>query len=95
MIYMNNFGALTLAAVCTSLVSYRDRHSHFIWHLGPDAQNTVVLQEEGYCFSFDASELRLRGDSPVSQPHKDDEGNILCWNGEVRREPHVAQKVRT
>ncbi|EPT04161.1 hypothetical protein FOMPIDRAFT_1027956 [Fomitopsis schrenkii] len=50
---------------------------------GPDAQGTVVLQEGNYCLSFNASELRLRGDSSVSQPHRDDQGNILCWNGEI------------
>ncbi|KAK1229384.1 hypothetical protein PQX77_007561 [Marasmius sp. AFHP31] len=31
---------------------------------------------------FFASELRLRGDLPVIQPHEKD-GDILCWNGEV------------
>jgi asparagine synthetase B (glutamine-hydrolysing) len=29
-----------------------------------------------------ASELRLRGNSSIVQPHVQD-GNILCWNGEV------------
>ncbi|EGO25517.1 hypothetical protein SERLADRAFT_368911 [Serpula lacrymans var. lacrymans S7.9] len=29
-----------------------------------------------------ASELRLRGQVPIVQPHQAD-GNILCWNGEV------------
>jgi hypothetical protein len=33
-----------------------------------------------------ASELRLRGKFPVVQPHRDVEGNVLCWNGEVRAE---------
>ncbi len=31
---------------------------------------------------FYASELRLRGDAEVVQPHVKDQ-NILCWNGEV------------
>lgn len=31
---------------------------------------------------FFASELRLRGDRPVVQPHEKD-GDVLCWNGEV------------
>jgi len=31
---------------------------------------------------FYASELRLRGDADVVQPHVKDQ-NILCWNGEV------------
>lgn len=64
------------------------------YHSGPDAQGTVKLQEGNYCLSFNASELRLRGDSPISQPHKDDQGNILCWNGEVRDEFTAAQGIR-
>lgn len=32
--------------------------------------------------NFFASELCLRGDSEVVQPHVKDQ-NILCWNGEV------------
>lgn len=31
---------------------------------------------------FFASELRLRGDAPVVQPHQQD-GDVFCWNGEV------------
>lgn len=31
---------------------------------------------------FFASELRLRGDAPIVQPHQQD-GDIFCWNGEV------------
>ncbi|KAF8973774.1 asparagine synthase-domain-containing protein [Flammula alnicola] len=31
---------------------------------------------------FYASELRLRGDSPIVQPHVRN-GNVLCWNGEI------------
>ncbi|KAH9835729.1 asparagine synthase-domain-containing protein [Rhodofomes roseus] len=50
---------------------------------GPDAQDTVVLLEENCRLSFTASELRLRGESFVSQPHRDEQGNILCWNGEI------------
>lgn len=34
--------------------------------------------------TFCASELRLRGDVFIKQPHTNEEGNILCWNGEVR-----------
>ncbi|KAF9480031.1 hypothetical protein BDN70DRAFT_912901 [Pholiota conissans] len=32
--------------------------------------------------TFYASELRLRGDNPIVQPHIR-EGNVLCWNGEI------------
>ena len=32
---------------------------------------------------FFASELCLRGDAPVAQPHVSESGDVLCWNGEV------------
>jgi hypothetical protein len=32
---------------------------------------------------FFASELCLRGDAPVAQPHVSENGDVLCWNGEV------------
>jgi hypothetical protein len=63
--------------------------------IGPDAQRslrtfiaTVESQDihrgpaSGIALEFFASELRLRGDAPVIQPHEGD-GDILCWNGEV------------
>lgn len=56
--------------------------------LGPDAQDTVRMSRSCLNLTFYGSELRLRGDAYVSQPHRDDEGNILCWNGEVRRIAH-------
>ncbi|KAH8120264.1 asparagine synthase-domain-containing protein [Phellopilus nigrolimitatus] len=54
---------------------------------GPDAQDiyqTVVTTDDGSFLDvrFFASELRLRGDKPVVQPHRDS-GNVFCWNGEV------------
>lgn len=55
--------------------------------VGPDAQEchtSCVAGSSGHdidlrCF---ASELRLRGNSPVVQPHVE-EGDVFCWNGEV------------
>ncbi|KAJ2928771.1 hypothetical protein H1R20_g8336, partial [Candolleomyces eurysporus] len=44
---------------------------------GTDTEGSVELVAEFY-----GSELRLRGDSPIQQPHQKD-GNILCWNGEI------------
>jgi hypothetical protein len=44
----------------------------------PDAdekQTPLILE-------FFASELRLRGQSSIVQPHEK-EGDVLCWNGEV------------
>ncbi|KAK7058246.1 hypothetical protein VNI00_001877 [Paramarasmius palmivorus] len=63
---------------------------------GPDAQqshNAFIppsLDESsqlsdriyGLSMEFFGAELRLRGVSPVIQPH-DRDGNFLCWNGEV------------
>ncbi|TFY70699.1 hypothetical protein EVG20_g2309 [Dentipellis fragilis] len=55
---------------------------------GPDAQQVrrITLEEQLQKLHVDffASELRLRGDAPVVQPHVDEEkGDILCWNGEI------------
>ncbi|KZP32325.1 hypothetical protein FIBSPDRAFT_1020784 [Athelia psychrophila] len=65
---------------------------------GPDAQNSceVNVQHEcssqdlhvssetarGICLDLFASELRLRGEFPVVQPHQIG-SNLFCWNGEV------------
>ncbi|KAL1667660.1 asparagine synthase-domain-containing protein [Schizophyllum commune] len=49
---------------------------------GPDAQRTRKVRAEHSDLTFYSSELRLRGDAPVVQPHEG-EGNILCWNGEI------------
>jgi hypothetical protein len=37
---------------------------------------------EGLLLDFFASELRLRGNEEVVQPHEH-AGDIFCWNGEV------------
>ncbi|KAI5898694.1 uncharacterized protein SCHCODRAFT_02530840 [Schizophyllum commune H4-8] len=49
---------------------------------GPDAQRTRKVRADHIDLSFFSSELRLRGEAPVVQPHEG-EGNILCWNGEI------------
>lgn len=57
---------------------------------GPDAQNEHRICIQGHrespkstiSISFVASELRLRGESFITQPHLK-AGNILCWNGEI------------
>lgn len=51
---------------------------------GPDAQESVQATVLSLTLSFFASELRLRGDADIAQPHRDISGNVLCWNGEVR-----------
>ncbi|KAJ3545305.1 hypothetical protein NM688_g5640 [Phlebia brevispora] len=50
---------------------------------GPDAQDTVKRRTKKLEFTYFDSELRLRGHDRISQPHRDAEGNLLCWNGEV------------
>ncbi|KAI0048394.1 hypothetical protein FA95DRAFT_1588690 [Auriscalpium vulgare] len=51
---------------------------------GPDAQQTRRISVGDAELGFFASELRLRGDEPVVQPHVHAEsGDIFCWNGEV------------
>jgi hypothetical protein len=57
-------------------------------HAGPDAQrrHQVTLKSDHDAtvhLDFFASELRLRGDAPVAQPHIHQTGDVLCWNGEV------------
>ncbi|KAI5123605.1 hypothetical protein M0805_003421 [Coniferiporia weirii] len=54
---------------------------------GPDAyecHQVVVATDEGSSLDvrFFASELRLRGDKPVIQPHRSSKA-AFCWNGEV------------
>ncbi|KAH7883785.1 asparagine synthase-domain-containing protein [Phlebopus sp. FC_14] len=63
---------------------------------GPDAQRSLKRRLQSFCskcstaehercqvaVEFFASELRLRGNAPVVQPHQQ-EGDVLCWNGEV------------
>jgi hypothetical protein len=53
--------------------------------LGPDAHKSHILHIEDQSvldLEFFSSELRLRGDEPIVQPHTHD-GDVLCWNGEV------------
>ncbi|OJT12606.1 Asparagine synthetase domain-containing protein C4F6.11c [Trametes pubescens] len=50
---------------------------------GPDAQDTICYDMLQAKLTFSASELRLRGDAFIKQPHTDEKGNILCWNGEI------------
>lgn len=40
------------------------------------------LLKPGLALEFFASELRLRGNNPIVQPHERD-GNMFCFNGEV------------
>ncbi|KAG6845952.1 hypothetical protein H0H87_011000 [Tephrocybe sp. NHM501043] len=41
-----------------------------------------IPEAPAIALEFYASELRLRGDDPVEQPHQRG-GNVLCWNGEI------------
>ncbi|KAF8140062.1 asparagine synthase-domain-containing protein [Boletus edulis] len=47
----------------------------------------------GRCIlEFYASELRLRGNIPIVQPHTES-GDVLCWNGEIDPADNDGQKV--
>ncbi|KIK71245.1 hypothetical protein GYMLUDRAFT_185793 [Collybiopsis luxurians FD-317 M1] len=49
---------------------------------GPDARKSCFISLSQLELELFSSELRLRGNDPVVQPHQRD-GNILCWNGEI------------
>jgi len=55
---------------------------------GPDAQGRHQTTLKSDCdatvhLDFFASELCLRGDAPIAQPHLSESGDVLCWNGEI------------
>jgi len=57
-------------------------------YAGPDTQGGHQTTLKTACggvveLDFFASELRLRGGVPVTQPHVNGCGDVLCWNGEV------------
>jgi hypothetical protein len=56
-----------------------------------DKQSGSLYSDMYLELELHATELRLRGTSPVIQPHVKD-GSILCWNGEVTI-PHDLQMV--
>ncbi|KAJ7139868.1 asparagine synthase-domain-containing protein [Mycena epipterygia] len=69
------------------LLDLCERLKHANAARGPDSQDTRHVSVTGsdgpnLALDFFASELRLRGNKPVVQPHEQD-GNIFCWNGEV------------
>ncbi|KAF7982054.1 hypothetical protein HWV62_30334 [Athelia sp. TMB] len=57
------------------------------------ARDSHVLNgaTDGLCLDLYASELRLRGDLPVVQPHQVG-SNVLCWNGEIL--PHENDGIK-
>ncbi|EPX74058.1 asparagine synthase [Schizosaccharomyces octosporus yFS286] len=52
---------------------------------GPDAFGKFQHEVAGWNLEYESSVLHLRGpcESPTIQPHVDDDGNVLCWNGEI------------
>ncbi|KIJ21561.1 hypothetical protein PAXINDRAFT_165027 [Paxillus involutus ATCC 200175] len=53
------------------------------------ARGCNLAEEAGNCIlELYASELRLRGDTPIVQPHVQG-GDVLCWNGEVFEGPDI------
>ncbi|KAJ3990490.1 asparagine synthase-domain-containing protein [Lentinula detonsa] len=49
----------------------------------PDARKSCCISLSRVFLELFSSELRLRGNSPVIQPHQNETGAILCWNGEI------------
>ncbi|KAF9015369.1 asparagine synthase-domain-containing protein [Cyathus striatus] len=55
------------------------------WPDACDEHNISIMNKDGSSgvrIHFFASELQLRGEAPVIQPHRR-EGKVLCWNGEI------------
>jgi hypothetical protein len=73
-------------------LSDHNQYTLLTTELGPDSQNEHRFSIHGHSaaaikqattnFCFVASELKLRGEAFIDQPHIRG-GNILCWNGEV------------
>jgi hypothetical protein len=71
-----------------------------MWYIGPDAQSTRHIRVVGdpqtsINLQLFASELRLRGDVDIVQPHCTDrvDSDVLCWNGEVSDEFEIASRL--
>ncbi|KAJ3736991.1 asparagine synthase-domain-containing protein [Lentinula guzmanii] len=60
---------------------------------GPDARKSCCISLSRVFLELFSSELRLRGNSPVIQPHQNDSGAILSWNGEVRADENDGIKL--
>lgn len=59
-------------------------HLERLKHRGPDGfTEEMILFEHKASLSFYSSVLHLRGSHVVSQPCKDEKGNLLLWNGEI------------
>ncbi|KAJ3718253.1 asparagine synthase-domain-containing protein [Lentinula raphanica] len=50
---------------------------------GPDARKSCCISFHSLSLELFSSELRLRGNARVVQPHQNTYGDILCWNGEI------------
>ncbi|KAJ7462632.1 asparagine synthase-domain-containing protein [Mycena galericulata] len=73
----------------SSLLELCQRLKHANGARGPDSQDTrrvLVTDSDGLhhavVLDLFASELRLRGNHPIVQPHEQN-NNIFCWNGEI------------
>ncbi|KAJ7706449.1 asparagine synthase-domain-containing protein [Mycena rosella] len=71
------------------LLDLCERLKHANGARGPDSQSTRRISVTGSELNHAAvvldlftSELRLRGSTPIVQPHEQD-GNVFCWNGEI------------
>lgn len=79
------YALLMLPEVCYVLFS----NKVLILAPGPDSNGAhrirSIFTSDGIelQLSLFACVLHLRGEHVVDQPHKNDSGDVLCWNGEV------------
>ncbi|KAJ3020568.1 Asparagine synthetase domain-containing protein 1 [Thoreauomyces humboldtii] len=50
---------------------------------GPDRHSSRTFIGSGHTVTLHGWTLHLRGNDPILQPVEDDDGNILCFNGEI------------
>ena len=86
---MNSSRLQTLLEVRFEPFFFRSQKIRLTLDSGPDAQDGINVNIEtsdggSLVVRFFGSELRLRGNKPVVQPHRDEvSGDVFCWNGEV------------
>lgn len=70
-----------LKSICSPIDK---EHLERLKHRGPDSfSEETVLFDDKASLSFYSSVLHLRGSHVVTQPYKDEKGNLLLWNGEI------------
>jgi asparagine synthetase B (glutamine-hydrolysing) len=82
-------GIFVSVSVKSSSCIVRDEHLQWISARGPDSLKTLTVQiparetQDNLDLTFTSSVLHLRGQHVTVQPLVSEDGDILCWNGEV------------